>query len=184
MNMRMLDMTELFIVFEENIGSILFIKKKGFYMKKIITILLSVVIILSLSVSSLKANEIETPPDDPIGPDEYVETTITYHTGSEVSQYCNGCIVGVTPYFTAGVIRYNPNGDAWSYSVNWGGNITSFSKTTGTPYTTSDVSVSLTNVHFYVENYTLKVSYKVKISIGGTSSTSNTQYLTLKNNVH
>ena len=44
--------------------------------------------------------------------------------------------------------------------------------------------VSLTNVHFYVENYTLKVSYKVKISIGGASSTSSTQYLTLKNNVH
>jgi len=151
-------------------------------MKKLVKIIISLFIIISFSSLTLAA-EIDTP-EDPYDPDEYVETTITYHTDSEVRQYCNGCTVGVTPYFTAGVIRYNPNGDAWSYSVNWGGNITSFTRTTGTPYTTSDVSVSLTNVHFYVENYTLKVSYKVKISIGGASSTSNTQYLTLKNNVH
>ncbi len=152
-------------------------------MKKLVKIIISLFIIISFSSLTLAA-EIDTPPDDPIGPEEYVETNIYPAYGSEVSQYCNGCIVGLTPYFTSGIIRYNSNGEAWSYSVNWGGNITSFSKTTGTPYTTSDVAVSLTNVHFYVENYTLKVSYKVKISIGSASSTSNTQYLTLKNNVH
>lgn len=92
-------------------------------MKKLVKIIISLFIIISFSSLTL-ATEIDTP-EDSYDPDEYVETTITYHTDSEVSQYCTGCTVSVTPYFTAGVIRYNPNVDAWSYSVNWGGNIKS-----------------------------------------------------------
>lgn len=151
-------------------------------MKKLIKIVLSLIMILSFSITTY-ANEVDNPVE-PIDPDEYVETSISYKSGYEVKGYVNGCMVGATPYFTSGTIRYNTNGYAWSSTVGWGANITFFSRETGVTYTVNDASATLTNVSFYVENHVLKVSFKVRITVGGSSVTLDHSPIILKTGVY
>lgn len=145
-------------------------------MKKFITVLFSLVIIFGLSVSLLKANEIETPPDDPIGPDEYTELYVTSTTyGTSTWYYVTDARIKVRPRITSGILRVSGN-NVYSYSVGEYADIMGFESEV---YTTSQAHASLTNVVYSYSSGVVTVKFNVHVWVGSVTNSTTSGQITL-----
>ena len=145
-------------------------------MKKTISIILSIALAFCLFIIPTKANEIDTPPDDPIGPDEYTELYVTSTTyGTSTWYYVTDARIKVRPRITSGILRVSGS-NVYSYSVGEYADIMGFESDV---YTTSQAHASLTNVVYSYSSGVVTVKFNVHVWVGSVTNSTTSGQITL-----
>ena len=144
------------------------------YMKKVVSILLSIIMVISLS-PVIKADEIDVPVDDPVIP-EYQVRYVPGGTGSTFTLYVTNAAIRVRPRVTAGTIRVYDSGSISAETVQVCADIMGFDSNV---YTINQIHANPVNISFYRSGASIYAKFKIQVWAGSISNSTTSDYVTI-----